>query len=239
MPQVLTTNAIVTCPHGGLGTTRPATPIWQAQGGLVAGEGDVGVLSCVFIVPCVGYTLRSMGLNATTMAGRKVILTTDFQQSITGLPLSIVETHMTFDNSTPVPLPAGAASGTIAPELLEVAPPMVAVVPPVAALTSAPPPPKPPTATLTFTLAAPFPLGWMLTLINRVAKTHLDVTNGVPPGLIVAPPGGAWTASTLTVTVTITAAFAVAQGVGTHEFYMTGVTKRGVSAYTSAQLVVS
>src|SRR5262245_15559428 len=85
MPRVLTTNAIITCPHGGLGTTTPVTPLWQAQGGLVAAAGDPGVLSCVFIVPCVGYTLRSMGLNATTVAGRAAILATDFQQSLTGL----------------------------------------------------------------------------------------------------------------------------------------------------------
>jgi hypothetical protein len=239
MPRVLTTNAIIVCPHGGVGTTTPATPLWQAQGGLVAAEGDVGVLSCIFIVPCVGYTLKSMGLNATTMVGRKVVLATDFQRSITGLPLSIVETHTMVDDSTPAPLPAGAGSAPGAPELLDVAPPVVAVVSPPAVFTSAPPPPKPPTATLAFTLNAPYPLQWTLTFLNTIAKTHLDVTNGVPPGIVVAPSGGAWTTPALTVTVTITVAFAIAQGLGTHELYMTGVTRRGLSAYAKGLLVVS
>ena len=43
----------------------------------------------------------------------------------------------------------------------------------------------------------------------------------------------------MTVTVTITVAFAIAQGLGTHELYMTGVTQRGLSAYAKGLLVVS
>ena len=155
------------------------------------------------------------------------------------MPLTIVEAHSTYDDGTPAALPAGAASAPLAPELLDVAPPVVAVVPPSAVFTSAPPPPKPPTFTLTFTLSAPYPLLWILTFINTVAKQNLDATNGVPPGIVVAPAGGSWTSPSLTVTVTITALFAVAQGIGTHEFYMTGVTKRGLSAYAKALLVVS
>jgi hypothetical protein len=191
----------------------------------------------MFIVPCVGYTLRSMGLNATVLAGRRVILATDFQQALTGMPLSIVETHATLDNSTPVPLPAGAPAPPLPPELLDEAPPVVAVAPPAAAFTASPP--APPTLSLAFTLTVAHPLQWTLTLINTVTKTHLDVTKGVPPGLTVAPAGGAWSSPALPVTVTLTADFAAAQGVGTHYLYMTGVSKRGVSAFVRAPLVVS
>ena len=108
MPQVLTTNATIMCPHGGLGSTVPAIPKWQINGGYVAVEGDSGTLSCPFgLFPCTGYQLRSMGLNASEIDGRKVILVTDFNQSLTGLPLVMTEFHQTFDESTPAPIPTG------------------------------------------------------------------------------------------------------------------------------------
>ena len=67
MPQVLTTNAMIVCPHGGLGTTIPTVPKWQINGGYVTVEGDSGTLSCPFgLFPCTRYQLGSMGLNATT-----------------------------------------------------------------------------------------------------------------------------------------------------------------------------
>src|SRR5690348_8195629 len=72
MPQILTTNAIITCPHGGKGTTIPTVPKWRINGGFVSVEGDTGSLACPFLIyPCIGYTLQSMGLNATTMDQRK------------------------------------------------------------------------------------------------------------------------------------------------------------------------
>src|SRR5438876_10116778 len=108
MPQVLTTHAIITCPHGGVGTTVPSAPLWTVNGGNVLVEGDVGVLSCLFPYPCGGYRLQSMGLNASRIQGRKVILVTDFNKSFTGLPLAITETHTTLDGGTPAPIPAGA-----------------------------------------------------------------------------------------------------------------------------------
>src|ERR1700761_2036862 len=104
MPLVLTTNAVVMCPHVGPGTTTPLTPIWTVNSGFVTAEGDTGVLACPFILcPCVGYTLKSMNLNATQIEGRQVILVTDFQQSFTGLPLTIQDFHTTSDDSTPAP----------------------------------------------------------------------------------------------------------------------------------------
>src|SRR5215204_4671542 len=136
MPQVLTTNAIITCPHGGLGTTTPTDPKWTVNGGFVVLENDPGVLACPFIYPCVGYQLKSMGLNATQIDGRKVILATDFNQSITGLPLLMVETHQTFDDSTPGPIPAGGTAPPLSPALADAITPVVTVAPPVLAFNS-------------------------------------------------------------------------------------------------------
>lgn len=237
MPQVLTTTATILCPHTGKGTTTPATPYVDAQGGYVLCEGDVGVLSCPFTPPCVGYTLKSMGLNATEIAGRKIILATDFQQSVTGLPLNIVETTMVYDDSTPAPLPAGATSAPLAPELLDLAPPVVVAVPPTVPFVTSTM--MPAAASIVFTLTSAFPLSWSLVLINGAQGTSTDVTNGGPPGLVVGPMGGSWSTPTLVVTAAMTAAFFSALGPGTHRLYMTGVSKRGKSAYKDAIIQVS
>src|SRR3954447_10742934 len=98
MPQILTTSARILCPHGGEGATTSGTK-WRIGSGFVSVENDVGVLSCRFDPPCVGYRLTSMGLNASQIDGRKVILVTDFNQTSTGLPLLITETHQVLDNS--------------------------------------------------------------------------------------------------------------------------------------------
>ena len=237
MSQVLTTTATILCPHMGKGTTTPATPYVDAQGGYVTCEGDVGVLSCVFVPPCVGYTLKSMGLNASEIAGHKVILATDFQQSNTGLPLSIVETTMVYDDSTPAPLPPGASSATLAPELLDLAPPVVVAVPPSVPFVMSTM--MPAAASVVFTLTSAFPLSWSLALLNGAQGTSMDVTNGGPPGLVVGPMGGSWSSPTLVVTAAMTAAFFSALGPGSHYLYMTGVSKRGKSAYAKVMIMVS
>ena len=41
MPQILTTNAMILCPHGGTGSTVPTIPKWPINGGYVAVEGDI------------------------------------------------------------------------------------------------------------------------------------------------------------------------------------------------------
>jgi hypothetical protein len=237
MAQVLTTTATITCPHGGAGTTTPATPYINAQGGFVTTEGDVGVLACPFIVPCVGYTLASMGLNASTIGGKKVILATDFQKSVTGLPLAIVETTKVIDDSTPAPLPPGASSQTPAPELLDLTPPVIVAAPPAVPFTVSTM--LPPTAAITFTLTSAFPLSWTLTLLNTTLGTSIDASNGLPTGLVVAPAGGSWTSPSLTVVLTMSASFMASLTPGTHWFYMTGISKRGKSGFASATVVVS
>lgn len=237
MPQVLTTSAIITCPHGGVGTTTPAHPRASVSGGIVLVENDVGVLSCVALPPCVGYTLRSMGLNATKIDGLAVILVTDFNQTLTGLPLTMTETHSCVDDSTPAPIPPGAAPPPLTPEMADVAAPVVAGV--ITSPTFVTAQSLPPAVTATFTLASAFPNRWVLTRLSETTGTHGDLTSGDPGGAVVAPAGGAWDAPALTVTLALSATYMAALGPGPHHFYMTGVSKRGLSAYAKVTLTVS
>lgn len=238
MPQVMTTRAVVLCPHGGLGTSVASVPKWNVEGGLVLREDDTGVLSCPFLPPCVGYQLRSMGLNATTIDGQRVILVTDFNQTFTGLPLTITETHHAIDNSTPTAIPLGQEAPPLSAELLDLAPPLVVAAPPALAFSSITM--LPVTLLATFTLSAGFPLKWILTRVSEPpVSTHADLTSGEPPGAVVAPAGGGWSTPALTVMLTLSAAFMAALGVGRHHFYMTGVSRRGLSSWAETVLTVS
>lgn len=239
MPQVLTTNAIITCPHGGLGTSTPTNPKWSVNGGIVLLENDPGVLACPFLLhPCVGYQLRSMGLNATRIDERKVILVTDFNQSVTGLPLVMTETHQTFDDSTPTPIPAGQTAPPLAAALADAIAPVVAAVPPALAFNTVTS--LPPTVVATFNLFSDFPLSWKLVVISEPVGRDMDITNDPPPpGLMVAPSGGSWTTPVLVVTLTMTAVFMAGLGIGTHHFFMTGVTQRGLTAFAEMVFAVS
>jgi hypothetical protein len=236
MPQVLTTNATIFCPHGGKGTTMPSAPKWQINGGYVAVEGDMGVLACLFApLPCVGYQLRSMGLNATQIDGRKVILVTDFNQSFTGLPLVMTEFHQTFDESTPAPIPTGQPPPPPTAEMADLVRPIVLpplqIVPFSISTTTVP-------VVVAFNLTAAHPLQWMLTLINTTLQYHLDLTNGAP-GATVAPSGGQWDTPSLAVSVTMTPPFVQALAVGTHHLFLTGVSRRGLSGHAEAKVEVS
>lgn len=242
MPQVLTTNAVIVCPHGGLGTSLPTDPKWSVNGGIVLREGDTGTLACPppgvpVLVPCVGYQLVSMGLNATQIDGRRVILVTDFNQTITGLPLKMTELHTTVDDSTPAPIPAGQPAPPLPPAMQDMVPPVVVAAPPALAFNSTTM--LPATLATTFTLTSANPMQWLLTLIDDPLATHQDVTSGLPPGLTVTPGGGTWNSSPLTVTVTMTALFMAGLTSGQHHFYMTGVGQRGLSGYAEVILTVS
>lgn len=236
MPQVLTTNALILCPHGGKGTTVPTSTKWAVNGGLVSLEGDSGVLACPFIpFPCVGYQLKSMDLNATQVDGRKVILVTDFNQTFTGLPLRMTEFHQTFDDSTPAPIPAGQAAPPPLPEMADLAPPVVA--PPLQAFPFSISAPAPLVAV--FSLTTNHPLKWVLTLINEPLKYNMDLTNGSPAGATVVPSGGQWSTPSLTVTVTMTPSFLTALTAGLHHLFLTAVSRRGLSGYAQAAITVS
>ena len=76
-------------------------------------------------------------------------------------------------------------------------------------------------------------------MLNGVTKMNLDLTNGLPPGAIVAPAGGQWPSPTLVITVTLNAAFMAALGIGTHHFFMTGVSQRGLTGFAECILTVS
>jgi len=77
-------------------------------------------------------------------------------------------------------------------------------------------------------------------VISEPVGANIDITNAPPPaGVQVVPPGGTWNTPTLVVTVTLTAAFMTALGIGTHHFYMTGVSQRGLSNFIQMILTVS
>jgi hypothetical protein len=237
MPQLLTTNAIIMCPHGGLGTTIPSLPKWQINGGYVCVEQDTGTLACPLLNnPCIGYTLQSMGLNATKIDDRKAILVTDFNTTIAQLPLQISETHQVFDESTPAAIPAGQTAPPPSEEMADLIAPIVVAAPPSTPFKITPPP-TPVPVVVTFTLTTQHPLQWVLTLITvppAPLGQSFDLTDGIPGAVTVVPKGGDWTTSSLIVTVTMTPTFVAGLGPGNHEIYMTGGSRRGVSGHDKA-----
>ncbi len=76
-------------------------------------------------------------------------------------------------------------------------------------------------------------------MLSEPTGLNADVTNGLPPGLVVAPAGGTWETPTLAVTVTLTAAFMSALAPGPHHFTMTGVSRRGLTGSFDVVLTVS
>jgi hypothetical protein len=234
MPLVLTTNALITCPHGGVGTTIPLSPIWTVNEGFVAADGDSGKLTCIFIPPCVGYTLQSMGLNATKIDGRNAMLVTDFTQSFTGLPLTIKDFHTTSDDSTPAPIPTGQSAPPPSPALADLVPPVIVATPPTMPFVLSAPAP----VAFNFSLSSDYPLQWILTLINPQTGQNFDLTNGAP-GVTVIPSGGSWTTPTLDVAITMTPAFLEPLLAGTSQLYMIGVSQRGTSGKTIATITIT
>jgi hypothetical protein len=265
MPLMMTTGALVTCPHGGVGTSISANPIVSITGMTALVENDTGLLACPLLPwPCVGYTLKSMGLNSATIGSSKAILATDFQQSQTGLPLTILETQTITRDDTPpaggggggggggapggASGAAGGAGGAAAdaaaptpPELLDMVKPVVTASTSALAFDSTTQ--LPPVAPVIFTLATDHPLRWQLRLINPVQKYDLDLTAGTTPGAAVVPAGGEWSTASLSITLTLTAVFMAALGKTTpttlHEFYCTGISRRGLSAYAVMKLTVT
>jgi hypothetical protein len=237
MPQVLTTNAKIYCPHGGVGTTLNTSTHWSINGYYVALDGDTGTLSCVFTPPCFSYVLQSMGLNAVQMDGRKVMLVTDFLKSVTGLPLLVTEVHNIVDDSTPAPLPVGQPVPPLPPALADTTPPVVQLTVPPLDFHTLVTPPVPVTAT--FSLSATYPLQWILVLIHKgVLGGNEDLTNGIPGMALVSPKGGNWDSQTLIINVTLQGGYVATFPPGEHELYLTGITQRGLSAYAKAAFQV-
>jgi hypothetical protein len=238
MPQVLTTNATILCPHLGKGTTLNSSTYWSVNGGYVALDGDTGTLSCTFTPPCASYVLQSMGLNATQISGRKVMLVTDFLKSVTGLPLTIEEIHKVLDDSTPVPLPVGQPAPPLPPAMTDTTAPAVELTVPPLDFSLSVTPPLPVTAT--FTLSASYPMQWILTLIHETgAGGNQDLTMGIPGMALVSPEGGSWDSPTLTITVTLQGTFVATFSPGKHDLYLTGITQRGLSNYAVGSFKVT
>jgi hypothetical protein len=246
MPKIWTTNAQVSCPHGGGGTSLPIPPrLATISGGEILLDGDQGVFDsppCLNKPPCAGYALRSMGLNATSIRGRSVMLVSDFTQTYTGFPVTVLESHVVDDKTLPGTPPATGA--TIPPELQENDRPTVVCVPQqlpfsIATFGSTSQPAALPFA---FALSSQFPLRWMLWQVGP-PSTKLDVTGGIPSQVTVVPvgasPDGTWSSPSATVSVTITGTYAATLAPGNHEFVLTAVNRRGFSAFGKGVLVVS
>ena len=241
MPRVLTTNASILCPHGGIGTSVPSDPKWIVEGGTVLLDGDMGTLSCTtFTPPCSGYRLQSMKLNSTEVDGRNVMLVTDFTRSFTGFPLTIQEVHHTLDDSSPDPIPAGASPPSVPPELQEIDQPVVVAAPSALAfsLSVFTNTGNPITLPMTFTMQSEFPNRWLLFMLSP-SGVHRNITNGDLPNIAVNPFGGAWSSPVLIVTVAPTGVFMNTLSTGTHYFILTAVNVRGKSQYAQVALTVS
>lgn len=230
MPHLLTTNATITCPHGGQGKTVPSIPLLTINGGIALVEGDSGVITgCT--VGCVSYILQSMGLNATKIGGKRAILTTDFNVSNILHPLTMIETHFGIDSSTPASLPPGQSAPNLPPAMQDTTPPTVALTPPTAAFTKSTS--LPASVVLTGTLTATFPLTWRLTHLNMATKVGTDWTNGGPLGAVIAPNGSSGA------TITLPTSCLMALPVGAHRLVFFGASQRGLSASAQCDLTIS
>jgi hypothetical protein len=236
MPQVLTTLATITCPHAGPGTSLPSSNDGMVNGGVVLVEGDTGTLGCLFPVPCTSYTLKSMGLNSTKISSKRVILVTDLNTSITGLPLTMIEHHKVLDDSTVAAIPAGQSAPPITPAMADMTPPVVTATPPAAVFNTTTQ--MPATIPITFTLATAFPMQWSLVWISVPDAKSKDLTNGMP-GAMPAPPGGSWPSGALTVVLNLSLPFLSTLSPGLHYFYMTGASQRGLTGIAQCILTVS
>jgi hypothetical protein len=245
MPKVWTTNALVTCPHGGGGTSIPAPPRNATiNGGEILLDGDQGVFNrppCLNKPPCLGYDLKSMGLNATSIQGRSVMLVSDFTRTYTGFPVKVSESHVVNDKTLPGTPPAGGA--VIPPEMQADDTPTVVCVPPtlafsVAAFTNTSQPAMLP---LSFTLSSQYPLKWMLWQVGTSGQ--LDVTAGLPSQVTVlgvgASPDGTWSSPSATVSVTLMGTYLATLAPGDYQFVLTAVNTRGFSAFDKCALTVS
>ena len=240
MPRVLTTNAQIVCPHGGMGTSIPSRPIWSIEGGDVLLDGDTGLLRCPFSInPCTGYNLKSMKLNSTFIEGRSVLLTTDFQQSDTGLPLSIIEKHATFDETTVAPLPKDNSDPELDPALKDYSKPSVQVRPTNSFVFNRN---TPSTIAFEFALSSPYPFRWVLTFIDGTRMRNIMLTEESETGIVLSRDDGIWGTPNLKVSVFLDLIFLNSlnptPGFGKHSFFMTGITQRGISAFAECSLSV-
>ena len=177
-----------------------------------------------------------MGLNSTKINSKRVILVTDLNTSVTGLPLTMIEHHNVLDDSTVAAIPAGQDAPPITPAMADMTTPVIQATPPTAVFNTTTQ--MPATIPLTFTLAAAFPMQWSLVWISVPDGKSKDLTSGMP-GAMPAPPGGSWSSPALTVVLTLSLPFLSTLSPGLHYFYLTGVSQRGKTGLAQCVLTVS
>jgi hypothetical protein len=241
MPQPVTTNTQILCAHFSAALKNPPlAPLWTIDGGTVLVEGDSGTFpDCTSTINCGGYQLRSMGLNATLVAAKRVILVTDFNQSLTGLPLTMIETHRVLDETTPTAIPDGQPAPPLPPEMTDVAKPTITTTLPALNFTISTN--APPSVLVSFELSSEHPLLWRLMQIDEpgpIPANH-NLTNSQPAGMTVDPSGGVWNVPLLKIDLTMTKAFMATLLPGIHRFFMIGVTQRGISNFAQSVLTVT
>jgi hypothetical protein len=239
MPQVVTTNAQILCAHLSPAVKNPPlAPLWTINGGTVLVEGDSGSFpACPGTFQCGGYTLISMGLNATQVAAKKVILVTDFNLTSSGLPITMIETHPVFDETTPAAIPDGQPVPPLPTEMSDLIKPLVSSSATSLAFNKTTM--MPASLVVTFTLTSAHPMLWMLTQIDEPEAATNNRTSVQPSGMIVSPSGGVWNVSPLIINLTMTAAFMATLLPANHRFFLTSVSRRGLSNYAEVVLTVS
>ena len=187
-------------------------------------------------MPCAGLHAEIDGPQLHEDQRQKVILVRDLNTGITGLPLTMVDHHNVFDDSTTAAIAAGQNAPPITPAMADMAPPVVTVAPPAAAFNTTTQ--MPATIPLTFVITTAFPMQWSLVWISVPNISHQDLTNGIA-GAMPAPAGGSWSSGALTVVLTLSLPFLSALSPGLHYFYMTGVSQRGLTGIAQCVLTVS
>jgi hypothetical protein len=239
MPKVLTTNAVIRCPHAGVGRSIATDSRWSVDTGTVLLDGDAGEITDCEFFTCQTYRLNSMRFNATWIGSRQVMLVTDFILSNAGFPLTVTELHEVIDDSTPTPVPPGQTAPPLPPELQDVDVPTVTATPFVPGPVFKINPPSPPALSTSFSLSSRFPRGWALYLASKPTKSAQSLTDQTGPDVIVQPAGGSWTTTSLTVDVVLKADFLTTLSPGDHELVLTGINHRGRSGHARLALTVS
>ena len=94
-----------------------------------------------------------------------MILVTDFNQTFSGLPITMIETHPVFDETTPAAIPDGQPAPPLPPEMTDLNKPVV--VSPITTLAFNKTSMTPPSVLVTFTLTSAHPMRWILTQIDE------------------------------------------------------------------------
>ena len=241
MPEILTTNAQIKCPHGGKGSIVLARERkFTIADGDVCLTGDTGTIAgCALLsYPCASFTLQSLNLNATEVDGKAIILHSDFQKTSTGFPLIILpETMIGIDDSILAGIPAGQSAAPLSAAMADETAPTVLGIAPLNSFTLSSF--MPASLSMTFTLTSQFPSSWMLNFIDSKTGRTLELHKTVVPGIVVSPNDGVWRQSPLTISVNLSAAFLSTLLPATdHQLVMIAINERGLSGFEIISLQI-